>query len=149
MSVWRQMAATNIVVAAALLVYKVGWSYPGEQYTQLLMDYHYGFTKRALIGFVVSLAFPVIPPWSPFVLGGIVLALTAALFLWLFHKSYGFSEQTLPLLIFTAGSPFFLKNFIQTLGYYDIYGCLLAIVLLLLPARSICICWRRRSDRRS
>jgi len=131
------MVAANIAVAAVLFVYKVGWSYPGEQYTQLLVDYHFGFTKRALIGFLVSLAFPVISPWAPFVLGSIVLAMTAALFLRLFHKSYGFSEQTLPLLIFTAGSPFFLKNFIQTLGYFDIYGCLLAIVLLLLPARSI------------
>lgn len=131
------MLVANIAVAAMLFVYKVGWSYPGEQYTQLLIDYHFGFTKRALIGFLVSLAFPVLPPWSPFALGGIVLALTAALFVWLFHKTYGIGEQTLPLLIFTAGSPFFLKNFIQTLGYFDIYGCLLAITLLLLPARSV------------
>jgi hypothetical protein len=131
------MVAANIAVAAVLFVYKVGWSFPGEQYTQLLIDYHFGFTKRALIGFLVSLAFPVIPSWAPFALGAVVLALTAAAFLWLFHKRYGFSDQSLPLLIFTAGSPFFLKNFIQTLGYYDIYGCLLAIVLLLLPARSI------------
>ena len=36
-----------------------------------------------------------------------------------------------------AGSPFFLKNFMHTLGHFDIYGCLLAIVLLLMPARSI------------
>jgi hypothetical protein len=109
----------------------------GRAIHPLLIDYHFGFTKRALIGFLVSLAFPVISAWSPFLLGGLVLALTAAAFLWLFHKSYGLSEQTLPLLIFTAGSPFFLKKLIQTLGYYDIYGCLLAILLLLLPARSI------------
>ena len=131
------MAAVNIAEAVALLVYKVGWSYPGEQYTQLLIDYHFGFTKRALIGALVSVAFPVIPTWLPFLLGAIVLALTAAAFLWLFHQRYGISDESLPLLIFTAGSPFFLKNFIQTLGYYDIYGCLLAITLLLLPARSI------------
>ena len=36
-----------------------------------------------------------------------------------------------------AGSPFFLKNFMHTLGHFDIYGCALAICLLLLPARSI------------
>jgi hypothetical protein len=36
-----------------------------------------------------------------------------------------------------AGSPFFLKNFMHTLGHFDIYGCALAIVLLLIPARSI------------
>ena len=36
-----------------------------------------------------------------------------------------------------AGSPFFLKNFMHTLGHFDIYGCLFAIVLLLIPARSL------------
>ena len=36
-----------------------------------------------------------------------------------------------------AGSPFFLKNFMHTLGHFDIYGCALAICLLLMPARSI------------
>src|ERR1700748_3839143 len=36
-----------------------------------------------------------------------------------------------------AGSPFFLKNFMFTLGHFDIYGCMLAICLLLAPARSI------------
>jgi len=36
-----------------------------------------------------------------------------------------------------AGSPFFLKNFMHTLGHFDIYGCAFAICLLLVPARSI------------
>ena len=39
--------------------------------------------------------------------------------------------------IFTAGSPFFLKNFMHTLGHFDIYGCLFSIVLLLIPAEGI------------
>jgi len=43
----------------------------------------------------------------------------------------------MPLLVFMAGSPFFLKNFMHTLGHFDIYGCALAICLLLVPARSI------------
>jgi hypothetical protein len=36
-----------------------------------------------------------------------------------------------------AASPFFFKNFMHTLGHFDINGCLFAIILLLLPARSI------------
>ena len=36
-----------------------------------------------------------------------------------------------------AGSPFFLKNFMYTLGHFDIYGCAFAICLLLIPARSL------------
>ena len=43
----------------------------------------------------------------------------------------------MPLLVFMAGSPFFLKNFMHTLGHFDIYGCALAICLLLVPARSV------------
>jgi hypothetical protein len=38
-----------------------------------------------------------------------------------------------------AGSPFFLKNFMFSLGHFDIYGCLCAIILLLVPARSLAI----------
>ena len=43
----------------------------------------------------------------------------------------------MPLFVFMAGSPFFLKNFMHTLGHFDIYGCAFAICLLLVPARSI------------
>jgi hypothetical protein len=43
----------------------------------------------------------------------------------------------MPLFVFMAGSPFFLKNFMHTLGHFDVYGCVLAICLLLVPARSI------------
>jgi hypothetical protein len=43
----------------------------------------------------------------------------------------------MPLFVFMAGSPFFLKNFMHTLGHFDIYGCALATCLMLVPARSI------------
>jgi hypothetical protein len=39
--------------------------------------------------------------------------------------------------VFVAGSPFFVKNFMHTLGHFDIYGCAFAIALLLVPARSV------------
>ena len=69
--------------------------------------------------------------------GGAVWLITLGLFVKLFRRTFGFDEKHLPLFIFMAGSPFFLKNFMHTLGHFDIYGCLLAIVLLLIPARSI------------
>ena len=62
---------------------------------------------------------------------------TAGLFVQLFRRTFGFDEKHLPLFVFMAGSPFFLKNFMHTLGHFDIYGCLLAICLLLIPARSL------------
>ncbi|MEW6641175.1 MAG: hypothetical protein AB1586_11770 [Pseudomonadota bacterium] len=136
-SPWRRMLAVNVVVAAALFAYKFVFNYPGLQYTQLLSDYHFGLTKRSLIGALVGVVFPVLPSWSPYVVGTLIWLVTLALFLLLFRRTFGFGEDRLPLLVFTAGSPFFLKNFVQTLGYYDIYGCALAIALLLIPARTM------------
>jgi hypothetical protein len=78
-----------------------------------------------------------VPVWLVFALGGAVWLITLGLFVALFRRTFGFDEEHLPLFIFTAGSPFFLKNFMHTLGHFDIYGCALAIVLMLIPARSI------------
>lgn len=131
------MIAVNIALIAALFVYKCALSYPDLPYTQLLSDYHFGFAKRSLIGALVGLAFPVLPSSATYVVGAIPWLVTTVLFLRLFRTTFGLTGSTLPLLVFTAGSPLFLKNFVQTLGYYDIYGALLAIVLLLVPARSV------------
>jgi hypothetical protein len=110
---------------------------PYVPYIHLLVDYHFGFTKRALIGAIVSLFEAKVPVWLVFALGGAVWLITAGLFVQLFRRTFGFDKKQLPLFVFMAGSPFFLKNFMHTLGHFDIYGCLLAIGLLLIPARSL------------
>jgi hypothetical protein len=43
---------------------------PYVPYIHLLVDYHFGFTKRALIGAVVSLFAREVPVWLVFALGG-------------------------------------------------------------------------------
>jgi hypothetical protein len=78
-----------------------------------------------------------VPVWLVFALSGAVWLITAGLFVRLFRRTFGFDDEHLPLFIFMAGSPFFLKNFMHTLGHFDIYGCLFTIVLLLAPARSL------------
>ncbi len=75
--------------------------------------------------------------WLVFALAGRVWLITAALFVKLFRRTFGFDEAHKPLFVFMAGSPFFLKNFMHTLGHFDIYGCAFAILLLLVPARSV------------
>ncbi|OIQ73227.1 hypothetical protein GALL_451350 [mine drainage metagenome] len=72
-----------------------------------------------------------------FALGGATWLITAGLFVSLFRRSFGLDEAHGPLFVFMAGSPFFLKNFMHTLGHFDIYGCAFAICLLMVPARSI------------
>jgi hypothetical protein len=110
---------------------------PYIPYIHLLVDYHYGFIKRALIGAVVGLFTGKVPVWLVFALAGGVWLITFALFTQLFRRTFGFSRAQLPVFVFTAGSPFVFKNFLFTLGHFDIYGCLAAIILLLVPAGSL------------
>jgi hypothetical protein len=133
---WWLILAVNIAVLLGVFLYKLTRE-PFVPYIHLLVDYHFGFTKRALIGEAVSLFFAKVPVWLVFALGGGVWLITLGLFVKLFQRTFGFDRKQLPLFILMAGSPFFLKNFIHTLGHFDIYGCALALWLLLIPARSL------------
>ena len=133
---WRLMLAVNVAVLIGVFLYKLTRE-PYVPYIHLLVDYHFGFTKRALIGALVSLFTAKVPVWLVFALSGSVWLVTAALFIALFRRTFGFDDEHMPLFVFMAGSPFFLKNFMHTLGHFDIYGCLFAIGLLLVPARSV------------
>lgn len=133
---WRLMLAVNAAALIGVFWHKITLP-PFVPYIHLLVDYHFGFTKRALIGAIVGLFDAKVPVWLVFALGGAVWLLTAGLFVQLFRRTFGLDEKHWPLFVFVAGSPFFLKNFMHTLGHFDIYGCLFAIVLLLIPARSL------------
>jgi hypothetical protein len=133
---WRLMLAVNVAVVIGVFLYKITRE-PYVPYIHLLVDYHFGFTKRALIGAVVSLFTAKIPVWLVFALAGAVWLVTLALFTELFRRTFGFDDRHMPLFVFMAGSPFFLKNFMHTLGHFDIYGCAFALCLLLVPARSV------------
>src|SRR3569832_934627 len=137
---WRAMLYVNAAVMLGVFLYKLNLQ-PYVPYIHLLVDYHFGFIKRALIGAVVALFTDKVSVWLVYAIGGCVWLITAGLFIRLFHKTFGFSDESLPLFVFTAGSPFFLKNFIFALGHFDIYGALAAIILLLVPARSLAIVW--------
>ncbi len=133
---WRLMLAVNVAVVIGVFMHKIALP-PYVPYIHLLVDYHFGFIKRALIGAIVSLFTATVPVWLVFALAGVTWLITLGLFVRLFRRTFGFDEKHLPLFVFIAGSPFFLKNFMHTLGHFDIYGCLFAIILLLVPARSI------------
>lgn len=133
---WRLLLAINAAVMVGVLIHKIQLP-PYVPYIHLLVDYHFGFIKRALIGAIVALFTAKVPVWLVFALGGTTWLATLGLYARLFQNTFGFSARTLPLFVFTAGSPFFLKNFMHTLGHFDIYGCALAIILLLMPAGSL------------
>ena len=133
---WRLMLAVNVAVVLGVFLYKLTRE-PYVPYIHLLVDYHFGFVKRALIGALVSLFVEKVPVWLVFALSGAVWLITLGLFVKLFRRTFGFDDAQMPLFVFMAGSPFFLKNFMHTLGHFDIYGCAFAISLLLVPARSV------------
>jgi hypothetical protein len=133
---WRVMLAVNAAVLIGVFLYKITRE-PYVPYIHLLVDYHFGFAKRALIGAVTALFFTKVPIWLVFALSGAVWLITLGLFAELFRRTFGFDHKHMPLFVLMAGSPFFLKNFMFTLGHFDVYGCAFAICLLLVPARSV------------
>src|SRR3954464_4910984 len=110
---WRLMIGVNAAVALGVLLHKITLP-PFVPYIHLLVDYHFGFIKRALIGAAVSLFVAKVPVWFVFALGGVVWLVTTGLFIALFRRTFGFNDAQMPLFVFMIGSPFFLKNFMHT-----------------------------------
>ena len=70
---WRLMLAVNAAVFAGVFLHKIALP-PYVPYIHLLVDYHFGFTKRALIGAAVALFTAKVPVWLVFALAGDRLA---------------------------------------------------------------------------
>ena len=70
------MLAVNAAVFFGVFLHKITLP-PFVPYIHLLVDYHFGFTKRALIGAVVALFTSKVPVWLVFALGGAVWLITA------------------------------------------------------------------------
>ena len=131
--IWRWMLAVDFAIMPALFFYKLFYSTPQIGYIHLLATYHFGFAKRALVGTVVSWFADRVPIWYVYAIGGAAWVTTLIMFVAAFRKIFGLTEKTFPLFVFMIGSPFFMKNFMEAIEYFDIYGCLLALVALLLP----------------
>src|SRR3981189_3672734 len=89
---WRLMLAVNAAVFAGVFLHKITLP-PFVPYIHLLVDYHFGFTKRALIGAAVALFTSKVPVWLVFALSGAVWFFTAGLFVRLFRRTFGFDEE--------------------------------------------------------
>jgi hypothetical protein len=129
---WRWMLAIDATIAVLSLLYQIFFHVPLLEYSQYLTTYHFGFARRALVGSVIALFADHVPISLVYILGIIIWLITLALFLAAFRKTFGFTQKTFALFVFVIGSPFFFKNFMITLGYFDIYGCAWALVALLI-----------------
>ena len=90
---WRLMLAVNVAVLIGVFFYKITRE-PYVPYIHLLVDYHFGFTKRALIGAAVSLFFAEVPVWLVFALSGAVWLITLGLFVALFRRTSVSTKRT-------------------------------------------------------
>src|SRR6202167_3091984 len=129
---WRWMLAIDATITVLSFVYQIFFHVPLLEYSQYLTTYHFGFARRALIGSIIALFTDHVPISLVYILGIIIWLITVALFLAAFRKTFGFTQKTFALFVFVIGSPFFFKNFMISLGYFDIYGCAWALVALLI-----------------
>jgi len=134
---WRAMIIVSAAIIPVLFFFKLYFHFPGIEYAHLLVTYHFGFAKRALIGTLVSLFASRVPIIYVYIIGLSAWLVALLLFVFAFKRIFGFSEKSLPLFAFLVGSPFFFKNFMYSIGYFDIYGCIVALVALLVPVGAL------------
>jgi hypothetical protein len=130
------MLAIDIAIATLLFYDKLTAHTPSVEYIHLLVTYHFGFIKRAFIGALLSLFVDKVPVYFVYTIGLSIWLLTLGLYVVLFSRSFGRPKQHPLLFAFIAGSPFFFKNFLFAIGYFDIYGCAFAILALLIPVNA-------------
>ena len=85
---WRLLLAIDAAIIVGVFVHKIQLP-PYVPYIHLLVDYHFGFIKRALIGATVALFTDKVPVWLVFALGGVTWLVTLGLFSRLFQKTFG------------------------------------------------------------
>jgi len=128
------MLAINAVIPICGILYTIFVDTPRlPSYMQLLVSYHLGFVRRALIGAIISGFVDVVPFWYLHAITVAAFLVALVLLVAVFRKIFGFTEKNWPLFVFVFGSPFFFKNFAISLGHFDIFGCIWALVALLLP----------------
>jgi hypothetical protein len=128
------MLAADVVIAPAAILYTVfvdSPRFPG--YMHLLVTYHFGFIRRALIGTIVSWFTDSVSFWYVYAIAIGAWLVALILFVAAFRKIFSFKDENFPLFVFLVGSPFFFKNFAISLGHFDIYGCIWALIALLIP----------------
>ena len=133
---WAWMLAVNIAALTALVIYVLRRGLT-IQYSYLLATYEFGLIRRAFIGSILALFESKVRSYEVYVIGGAAWGLAIVLYVILFRRTFGFQRDRLPLFVMTFGSPFFFKNFFHTLGFFDIYGCLLGLGALLIPVNSL------------
>src|ERR1700752_4212754 len=98
---WRLMLVVNVAVVIGVFLHKIALP-PYVPYIHLLVDYHFGFIKRALIRAIVPLFPAKVPVWLVFALAGAPWLVTLGLFVQLCRRAFSLQEKPLPLFVLIA-----------------------------------------------
>jgi hypothetical protein len=126
------MLACSVVICLVLFYQRYDKVFP-LLYAHYLVSYEFGLIKRGLVGEISSLFLAKVNYHHVLFVGLTFWLITLAAYLEVFRRTFTLSAQTFPLLAVILGSPFFFKNFMFSIGYFDILGCLAALIAILLP----------------
>jgi hypothetical protein len=131
------MLAVDVIIAGILIYNKINFHVADLEYMHLLVTYQFGFLKRALAGAIVSLFVEKVPVYYVYAIGLTAWVATLVLYIVLFLATFGRRPDRGLLFAFIVGSPFFFKNFLFSIGHFDIYGCTFGLVALLIRTSPI------------
>jgi hypothetical protein len=131
------MIACDVVIAIVVFIVKIAQHDFSFGYATLLVTYRFGVVRRGLVGQLLALVHEHLAVTAVHVLGMALILIAIAVFVLVFRSIFGFSKESLPLFALTFGSPFWFKNFVFTIGTFDVFGCIVALIALLLPVNAI------------
>jgi hypothetical protein len=126
------MLACSVAICLVLFYQRLDKVFP-LLYAHFLVSYEFGLIKRGLVGEIASLLVAKVSYHHVVFVGLTLWLITLATYLEAFRRTFTLSIRTFPLLAVILGSPFFFKNFMFSIGFFDILGCLAALVAILLP----------------
>jgi hypothetical protein len=131
---WSRLVVLGLLVTGGLVVGRLATEPHWLVYAHLLVDYRFGFVRRGLMGELLSHILARTAPWHAYALGLAAWSVAVGLYAAVFRRlRFPDARQAAIFLCFTALSPVFLKNFVQTLGYFDVYGAMLLMAAILAP----------------
>jgi hypothetical protein len=135
--IYKAIAVMNVISASVLLAVHFAFQTRDSEYAHRLVSYDHGLIRRGLVGEIYSLFASRVSPWAVDT-EGFVTVMVASLLGWMvFTRTFRVAPvQKLAIACFVFGSPFLFKNYLGTLGKFDVLGACVAMLAALLPLRA-------------
>jgi hypothetical protein len=135
--IYKAIAVLNVVSASVLLAVHFAFQTRDSEYAHRLVSYGHGLIRRALVGEIYSLFVSRVSPWMVDTEGFVTVAIAIGLGWMVFSRTFRVAAaQKLAIACFVFGSPFLFKNYLGTLGKFDVLGACVAMLGALLPLRA-------------